>query len=113
MKTVLFALCLLTVCPSANGIQQNPIVTENANVLYIISPEARNLKFIDRASGIDYLRGDSQSTCFMVLCSDADYPATSVTLENSRLTMKLSKVDAKAVLLVRSFFAPAGAHQGR
>jgi hypothetical protein len=97
MKTASITLCLLVTCSSASGVQQNPIVIENSHVRYIISPEGKNLEFMDRESGTDYL-GAAQSTCAMVRCAGADYPATSVTLQNDLLIVEFGKANAKAVL---------------
>jgi hypothetical protein len=102
MKNVLVVLGLLAVCSSASGAQQNPIVIENAHVRYTISPEGRNLEFIDRASGVDYLRGNIQSTCAKIRSGGVDYPATSAALQNSRLTIEFGKANTKAVLRVES-----------
>ena len=100
MKTATVILSLLTFCLSVSGAQQNSIVIENAHLRYTISPEGRNIAFIDRASGADYLRGDTQSTCALVRCVGADYPATSAALENGRLTVGFSKANVEAVLSV-------------
>jgi hypothetical protein len=101
MKTALVVLGLLVTCSSASGAQQNPIVIENTHVRYTISPEGKNLEFIDRASGADYLRA-AQSTCAMVRCAGKDYPATSAALQKGRLTVEFDKPNAKAVLHVES-----------
>jgi hypothetical protein len=102
MKTVLVVLGLLVTCSLSSGAQQNPIMIENAHVRYAISPEGRNLEFIDRASGVDYLRGETQSTCALVRCGGSDYSATLAVLQNGRLTIEFGKANAKAVLLVES-----------
>lgn len=102
MKTALVALGLLLVCSSASGAQQDPIVIENAHVRYTISGEGRNFAFIDRASGVDYLRRDTPSACALIRCGGAEYPATSAVLANGRLTVEFGKANVKAVLRVES-----------
>jgi hypothetical protein len=102
MKTVLVVLGLLVVCSSASGAQQDPVVIENEHVRYTISGEGRNLAFIDRASGVDYLKGDTPSACALVRCSGAEYSATSAVLANGRLTVEFGKANVKAVLHVES-----------
>jgi hypothetical protein len=101
MKTALVVLSMLVTCSSAGGVQQNPIVIENSHVRYIISPEGRNLEFIDRASGVDYL-GAAQSTCAIVLCAGGDYPATSAILQSGLLTIEFGKTNAKAALRIEA-----------
>ncbi len=102
MKTALVAFGLLLICSSAGGTQQNPTVIENAHVRYTISGEGKNLAFIDRASGVDYLRRDTPSACALVRCGGVEYPATSAVLENGRLSLEFGKASVKAVLHVES-----------
>jgi hypothetical protein len=102
MKTAQVVLGVLVACSSASGAQQSPIVIENAHMRYTISGEGRNLAFIDRASGVDYLRSDTASACALVRCGGAEYPATSAFLANDRLTIGFSRVNVKAVLHVES-----------
>lgn len=102
MKTVFIVIGLLAACSSAGGAKQNPIVIENTHMRYTISPEGRNLAFIDRASGIDYLRGDKPSTCALIRCGGESYTATSAAMENGRLTVEFGKANAKAILHVES-----------
>ncbi len=100
MKTVLVVLGLLAVRSSASSARQDPVVIENAHVRYIISAEGRNLAFIDRASGVDYLRHDTPSVCAHVRCSGAECPATSAVLEDDRLSIEFGKANVKALLRV-------------
>lgn len=102
MKKIQVVLGLLTVLSSASSAQQGIIVIENAHVLYSVSAEGRNLAFVDRASGVDYLRRDTPSACALVRCSGVEYPATSVLLVNGSLTVEFSEVNVKAVLHVES-----------
>jgi len=102
MKTELVVLGLLAVYSSASGAQRNPVVIENAHVRYTISGEGRNLAFIDRASGVDYLRSDTPSACALVQCNSTEYPATSAFLVNGRLILEFGKAKVKAVLRVES-----------
>ena len=59
MKTVQVFLCLLVACSSASGAREDTIVIENTHVRYTVSAEGRNLAFINRVSGVDYLKGHS------------------------------------------------------
>jgi len=100
MKTILIFLGLFATCSVVSGMQQDPIVIENAHVRYTISPEGRNLGFFDLTSGTDYLKGNKPSACAMIRCAGTEYPATSAVMENDRLTIEFSKANAKAVLHV-------------
>lgn len=100
MKTAQIVLVLLVLCPSASGSQKSPVVIENTHIRYSISPEGKNLSFIDRGSGVDYLRRDTGSACASVRCGDVEYPASSAVLENGRLTIEFGKSSVKAILRV-------------
>jgi len=102
MKKIQFVLGLLAIFSPAVSAQQNHIVIENANVRYCVSAQGRNISFIDRASGVDYLKHDTPSACALVRSNGADYPATSAVLTNGLLTIEFSKVNVKAVLHVES-----------
>jgi len=96
MKTAAVVLGILMACASASLAQQGSIVIENAHVRYTISAEGMNLAFIDRSTGVDYLKRDTPSACALVRRGGAEYPATSASLANGRLAIEFGK--ARAVL---------------
>jgi len=102
MKTVLVVLSIFVICSGAGIAQEGPIMIENAHVQYTISANGRNLAFVDRVTGVDYLKRDKPSVCAFVRCGGAEYPAASAFLANDRLTIKFSPLDTKAVLKVKS-----------
>ena len=102
MKTVLVVLSILVVYSSAGIAEEAPIVIENAHVRYVISADGKNLAFVDRATGVDYLKLDKPSVCAFVKCSGVEHPAASAFLANDRLTIKFKHVNAKAVIQVES-----------
>jgi hypothetical protein len=55
MKTLCVILGMLVFSSSAGMAQQTPIVIENAYLRYTISADGRNLAFVDRTAGVDYL----------------------------------------------------------
>lgn len=75
-----------------------PIVIENPHLRYTISSEGKNLAFVDRATGVDYLIQDAPSVCALARCKGVEYPATSARFADGRLTIEFSQVDGKAVL---------------
>ena len=78
------------------------VVLENAHVRYAISSEGNNVEFVDRASGIDYLRRRAISPCALVRREGKDYPATSAALADGRLTLEFKDAGVEAVLKVES-----------
>ncbi|MHC1770023.1 MAG: hypothetical protein AB9869_38035 [Verrucomicrobiia bacterium] len=67
--------------------QPASILFESENLSYRISTNGTNLEFVDRASGIDYLRKDTTSPCAWVRIKGANHPATSASLSEGRLTL--------------------------
>ncbi len=102
MKTIQVILCLFATCSIASGMQQGPIIIENAHMRYMISAEGKNLGFLDLTSRTEYLKHDRPSVCAMVRRGGIEYQATSAVLENGRLTIEFSEANAKAVIRVES-----------
>ena len=68
MRTLCVVLGILAVYSSAAIAQQAPIVLENPHMRYTISAEGKNRAFIDRATGVDYLKHDAPSVCASARC---------------------------------------------
>ncbi len=103
MRTIRIVLGLLTLCCSAGHAQQKPIVIiENAHVRYTISPEGRNLGFLDLATGTDYLKRDTPSVCASVRCNGTEYPSTSVQWDHGLLRIEFGRANVTANLHVES-----------
>ena len=102
MKTIPIILSLFAACSVVNETQQGPIVIENAYLRYTISPEGKNLGFLDLTAGIDYLQRDRQSVCSRIRCNGTEYPATSARLENDCLTIVFDRANVTAALRVES-----------
>ena len=100
MKTVIIILGLLIACEARAGVQQAPIVLENAHMRYTIAPDARNLGFIDVATGTDYLKRDTPSFCALVRRDGKEYPATFASSASGRLVIRFAEAGAEAVLRV-------------
>lgn len=73
------------------------IVFENASFRYVISAEARNVAFVDRATGSNYLRGPG-TPCASVKVGGQSQPATAATLSRGRLTLRFGAGGVKAVV---------------
>ena len=64
------------------------LVLENADFRYVISTNATNVAFIDRASGSNYLRTTPSSPCALILHQGKEHAATAATLANEVLTLR-------------------------
>ena len=87
MKTPRCLLALLIALTTAAAASEGPIVLENAHVRYTISPDGKNLGFVDRATDIDYLRPGTSSSCALVRRGSRDYPVTAATFADGKLTL--------------------------
>ena len=92
-------VALVTYANKAHS-QKAPVVLENSYVRYSISLDGRNLGFIDRATGIDYLKHDTPSVCALVRRNTNEYPATSASFTDGRLIIRFEKAKAEAVIRI-------------
>jgi len=102
MRTLWIVLGILAVYSSATIAQQAPIVLENPHVRYTISAEGKNLAFVDRATGVDYLKHDAPSVCALARCKGVEYPITSARSANGQLSIEFGQAKAKVVLHIES-----------
>jgi len=102
MKTSMTVLGIFVLHSLTGFAQPSSIVIENAHLRYSISSRGRNLAFIDRSTGVDYLNRETPSVCASLRCNGVAYDATSASLTKGRLTVDFDKADAKAVLRVES-----------
>ena len=76
------------------------IVFENDHFSYEISKEGRNLHFIDKATGTDYLFNDSLSYCATIRQNGKEVHSTSLSLKNGLLNIEFGNTGVKAVVRV-------------
>jgi len=100
MRILCVILGVFAVYSSAATAEQAPIVIENAHLRYTISAEGKNLAFVDRATGVDYLKRDAPSVCAVARCQGVEYPATAARFANDQLTIELGPMNGKAILRV-------------
>ena len=93
----LFLLCLSLLSGNAHAAPAN-VVLANTHFRYTISPDARNVAFVDRATGTDYLRAGGPSACALVRVRRQEQAATSASLAEGRLTLQFGPSGIKAVL---------------
>ncbi len=78
------------------------VVIENTHFKYTISSTGKNLGFIDRATGTDYLRPGADSPCALVRRAGKDYPVTGAVLDNRRLILRFDAAGAEAILEIEA-----------
>jgi hypothetical protein len=100
MKLPALLICLLIPARFALAQTQESIVLENEHFHYRISSAARNLGFVDRATGTNYLRGGDSGPCALVRAGGREYAATAANLTSNRLTLVFGDSGAQAVLRV-------------
>ncbi len=96
----LLSLCFSVGSLALTAADQAPITLENEHFRYIISDAGKNLAFIDRATGVDYLRRDVASACAFVRSQGREIAATRVVLEDRQLTLAFGESGLAAHLRV-------------
>lgn len=77
------------------------MVLENEYARYVVGSDGASQHFIDRKTGIDYIR-DAQAPCARVRKGGQEFPATAATFLNGRLTIHFAGAEATAVLRARA-----------
>ena len=98
MRIQPFLLCLPVLAATAFAGDSTPLVLENPRFHYAISPEGRNVAFVDRATGTNYLRAPGASPCARVRVRGREFPATAAALAGGRLTLRFGANGLQAVL---------------
>src|SRR5438093_6730684 len=86
--------------PVATGDSPPAVVLENAQFRYSVSSVGRSLGFVDRATGVDYLKPGGAVPCALVRRAGREFPATGAVLVGDRLTLKFTGAEVQAVLRV-------------
>jgi hypothetical protein len=102
MTVVRIVLGVVITCTAGARAEQADVVIENEHVRYSIAPDGRNLGFVDRATGINYLKRDRPSFCALVRRDGKEHPATSVSSAGDRLTLRFGEANVEAALRVQS-----------
>jgi hypothetical protein len=97
MRTILFILCLPFLAGPALAAEAD-LVLENPLFRYTLSPEARNVSFVDRTTGTDCFHATGHAPCALVHAQGKDFPATAATLAQGRLTLEFGTNGIKVVL---------------
>ena len=102
MKTVrlIAGLLILYAAEASAQPRQGVVVIENAHVRYTISADGKNLAFVDRLTGVDYLRREPESVCALVRQEGKEYPATSVLSSDGRLVVQFAETEAEVCLRI-------------
>ena len=97
MRKLLTILCLPFLAGTALAAEAG-LVLENPLFRYTLSPEARNVAFVDRATGTDYLAATGHRPCAQVRVKGQEQPATAATLAQGRLTLQFGASGIQAVI---------------
>ena len=78
------------------------IIIQNNNIEYAIDEQGKNLRFVDKASQIDYLDKKSASYFASLKKDGKDYPLSAVSLKGKLLTLEFKTVGLTAELLLEN-----------
>ncbi len=101
--TVLIATCSVLVstrlCEAGEETAQaKDIVLENEYVTYVISPDGKNLGFVDKHTGKDYCVQKGQRAFVRLKKGDAWYEPTACTFADGKITVQFQKAGITVVL---------------
>jgi hypothetical protein len=96
MKNVRNCIVLLLLSFLLFSCNSDQIVLENDFFKYVISANGTNLKFIDKATGSDYLDSQADSKCAHILIDSVKYEVTSLAFEEEHLKMKFGDAGVSA-----------------
>ena len=98
MRKLLIILGLSVLVGTVFAQTPKPIVLENSLFRYTISADAKNVAFVDRATGTDYLRTNAPSLCALIRIKGKDHVATQATLTEGRLNLTFADSGIKVTL---------------
>jgi len=102
MRLASLFLCLCVLVGTACAAEPKPVVFENSHFRYTIAADARNVAFVDRATGTDYLRATDASPCALVRVQGIEHAATAATLTDGRLTLRFGNTGVTAIIKTES-----------
>jgi hypothetical protein len=94
--TILIVFSLIVHCSS-----NRKVIIENSHFRYEISKEGKNLHFIDKLSGTDYLNSDSVSFCAKLNYAGKDYKITKVSMKGSLLELVFGDANTTVGLRIK------------
>ena len=101
-KFKIFIILLLSIIiGSCSSISKESIVIENGYFKYEIGSNGKNLHFIDKATGKDYLNYATGSKCAYIISDGKRYDVTKLYLKRNHLLMEFDKSGAIADIHVR------------
>src|ERR1041384_7344697 len=98
MRKLPVILCFASLAWRAIAEAQAPIVFENSLFRYSISREAKNVAYVDRATGTDYLRTGPASPCALARVGGKEFPATAATMADGRFTLRFGESGISAII---------------
>lgn len=78
------------------------ITIENRFVKYVIGNDGRNLQFIGKQTGIDYVAKNARSSCARVRKGGRTYEASAVSFADGKLTIRFGQSPVSAVIRVET-----------
>ena len=88
----LILVSLFQACKS----ESEGIIIENRNFRYEIAKDGRNLHFIDKSTGTDYLETENSSASASVVSNGKEHPVSAVSLKGDILTLEFFTAEVSA-----------------
>ncbi|HBE41169.1 MAG TPA: hypothetical protein DDW27_08200, partial [Bacteroidales bacterium] len=97
-------MSLLTICLSLFQCKPKSgkaIIIRNDFLEYAVSPDGKNMQFIDRSTGKEYLDKNSDSYCAYIQLEGKQFNAGSVSLSGRKLRIEFEGTDIVATIRIR------------
>jgi hypothetical protein len=100
LAALIAAACTL-VFVSCSPRSPSEIIIENNYFRYEIDREGKNLHFIDKITGIDYLNTDTVTYCAYLTSNGKEYNVTDVSMKGNQLNLVFSKAGVTATVSLK------------
>ena len=77
------------------------VLLKNDNFKYAIAGDGKNLSFIDKATGADYLNSSEVSYCAYTTRDGKDYPVSSASLKGNMLKLEFKNAGVTAEIHIK------------
>ena len=98
---IFLILLLCVIIRSCSSTSKESIVIENSYFKYEIGSDGKNLHFIDKTTGNDYLNSGAGSKCAYIISEGKRYEVTGVSLKRNHLFMEFDKSGIIADIQIR------------
>ncbi|WP_372934303.1 carbohydrate binding domain-containing protein [Mariniphaga sediminis] len=98
---ILALLIALSILSGCELLLNKNITIENESFIYEVDRSGKNLHFIDKATGTDYLNPETASFCASVVKDGKEFQVSSVTMEGNQLNLEFNKAGVSVEIFLQ------------